>query len=116
MKLQCIIMTPVLPDVAWYKDGEQLDSAKTTVDQQSNGIYSAELEIKSAQYSDTGFYTCMVQSLFGINSGNVTLKVKGNVQDFPLRFLMKYQGKLTSSGEGVTADSYCVCWTICIYS
>ena len=67
MKLQCIIMTPVLPDVAWYKDGEQLDSAKTTVNQQSNGIYSAELEIKSVQYSDTGFYTCMVQPpLFGL--------------------------------------------------
>ena len=109
-------MTPVLPDVAWYKDGEQLDSAKTTVKQQSNVLYSAELEIRSAQYSDTGFYTCMVQNLFGINSGNVTLKVKGNTKDFSLPFLMKYQGKLTSSREGVTADSCCVCWTICMYS
>ena len=88
-------MTPVLPDVAWYKDGEQLDSVKTTVNQQSNGKYSAELEIKSAQYSDTGFYTCMVQNLFGINSGNVTLKVKGNAKDFSLPFL-----KIISRGRG----------------
>ena len=76
----------MLPDVAWYKDGEQLDSAKTTLEQQSNGMYNAELEIRSAQYSDTGFYTCMVQNLFGINSGNVTLKVKGNAKDFSLPF------------------------------
>ena len=89
-------MTPVLPDVAWYKDGEQLDSVKTTVNQQSNGKYSAELEIKSAQYSDTGFYTCMVQNLFGINSGNVTLKVKGNAKDFSLPFL-----KIISSRKGL---------------
>lgn len=94
-------MTPVFPDVAWYIDGEQLGSAKTTVKQQSNGLYSAELEIRSAQYSDTGFYTCMVQNLFGINSGNVTLKVKGNMKDFSLSFLMKYQGKLMSSRKGL---------------
>ena len=97
MKLRCIIITPVLPDVAWYKDGEQLDSAKTTLEQQSNGIYNAELEIISAQYSDTGFYTCVVQNLFGINSGNVTLKVKGNAKDFSLPFL-----KLISSRRGYT--------------
>ena len=96
MKLQCIIMTPVFPDVVWYKDGEQLKIAKTSLKQQSNRIYSAELEIRSAQYSDTGFYTCMVQNLSGINSGNVTLKVKGNAKDFSLPFLVKYQGKLTS--------------------
>ena len=96
MKLRCIIITPVLPDVAWYKDGEQLNSAKTTLEQQSNGIYNAELEIRSAQYSDTGFYTCMVQNLFGINSGNVTLKVKGNAKDFSLPFL-----KLISSRKGL---------------
>lgn len=89
-------MTPVFPDVVWYKDGEQLKIAKTSLKQQSNRIYSAELEIRSAQYSDTGFYTCMVQNLFGINSGNVTLKVKGNAKDFSLPFLVKYQGKLTS--------------------
>lgn len=117
MKLQCIIMTPVFPDVAWYKDGQLLEIAKTSLKQQSNGLYSAELEIRSAQYSDTGFYTCMVQNLFGINSGNVTLKVKGNAKDnFSLPFLMKYQGKLTSSREGVTAESYFFCWTICMYS
>ena len=96
MKLRCIIITPVLPDVAWYKDGEQLDSAKTTLEQQSNGMYNAELEIRSAQYSDTGFYTCMVQNLFGINSGNVTLKVKGNAKDFSLPFL-----KIISSRKGL---------------
>jgi len=89
-------MTPVFPDVAWYKDGEQLKIAKTSLKQQSNRIYSAELEIRFAQYSDTGFYTCMVQNLFGINSGNVTLKVKGNAKDFSLPVLVKYQGKLTS--------------------
>lgn len=106
-------MTPVFPDVAWYKDGQLLEIAKTSLKQQSNGLYSAELEIRSAQYSDTGFYTCMVQNLFGINSGNVTLKVKGNAKDdFSLPFLMKYQGKLTSSREGVTAESYFFCWTI----
>ena len=97
MKLQCIIMTPALPDVAWYKDGEQLESSKTTLKQQSNGKYSAEVEISSAQYRDTGFYTCMVQNLSGIHSGNITLKVKGNVKDFSLPFLQKYQGKLISS-------------------
>ena len=97
MNLQCIIMTAALPDVAWYKDGEQLESSKTTLKQQSNGKYSAELEISSAQYRDTGFYTCMVQNLFGIHSGNITLKVKGNVKDFSLPFLQKYQGKLISS-------------------
>ena len=89
-------MTPVFPDVVWYKDGEQLKIAKTSLKQQSNRIYSAELEIRSAQYSDTGCYTCMVQNLSGINSGNVTLKVKGNAKDFSLPFLVKYQGKLTS--------------------
>ena len=74
-------MTTAMPDITWYKDGKQLESVKSTLKWQTNGTYLAELVIKSAQYSDGGFYMCKAQNQFGTSSGNATLAVRGEFED-----------------------------------
>lgn len=76
VNLRFVVMAIALPDVTWYKDGEKLYNV-TTITRHSNGTYLAELTITSVQYSDGGFYTCIVQNQFGLRSGNVSLTVKG---------------------------------------
>ena len=74
--LRFVVMATALPDITWYKDGQQLYNA-TSITRHSNGTYHAQLTIASVQYNDGGFYTCKVQNQFGASSGNVTLTVKG---------------------------------------
>ena len=69
-------MATLIPDVTWYKDGEELYNV-TLLRQNSNSTFHTELAIPSVQYKDSGFYTCVVQNQFGVSSGNVTLTVKG---------------------------------------
>ena len=75
--LQVFVMGTVEPDITWYKDGKQLESSGSTR-LHANGTYSAEFQITSAQYSDSGLYTCTAENRFGTSSANVTLAIKGN--------------------------------------
>ena len=70
-------MATAEPDITWYKDGKQLENPGSTR-YHVNGTYIAELEVTSAQYSDSGLYTCTAQNQFGTSSANVTLAVRGN--------------------------------------
>ena len=81
VNLQFVVVTTAMPDIMWYKDVKQLKSVETTLTPQANGTYNAELVIKSAQYSDGGFYMCKAQNQFGTSSGNVTLVVRGKSKD-----------------------------------
>lgn len=69
-------MATAMPDVTWYKDGEELYNV-TLIRQNSNSTFYTELAIPSVQYKDSGLYICIVQNQFGVSSGNVTLAVKG---------------------------------------
>ena len=76
--LKFAIVSFMLPNVSWYKNGKQMHDANFTVNY-SNGTFYFVLVIPFVQYIDSAFYTCFVGNPYGVSSGNVTLIVKGMV-------------------------------------
>ena len=76
VSLKFAVISFMLSNVSWYKNGKQMHDANFTVNY-SNGTFYFVLAIPSVQYIDSAFYTCFVENPYGVSSGNVTLIVKG---------------------------------------
>ncbi|XP_029201846.2 platelet-derived growth factor receptor beta-like isoform X1 [Acropora millepora] len=88
VSLKFAVVSFMLSNVSWYKNGKQMHDANFTVNY-SNGTFYFVLAIPSVQYIDSAFYTCFVENPYGVSSGNVTLIVKG-IPDAPMNITVEH--------------------------
>lgn len=68
VKLKCFATGHPVPDVLWYKDGEQLDELRDN---------KWILHLRHLQASNAGKYTCRVVNMFGSLNATFSLEITG---------------------------------------
>lgn len=74
IKIQCSISGRPLPQVAWYKDGKELDKMLVEI---ITNVGSSSLFLRDADRNDRGVYTVEAKNSSGTMKEDVLVRVQG---------------------------------------